>query len=413
MNMLIVPLLSAFAAQDAGSLRYVVPEPGEVMRAPRTRALAVSDRVPDDVTVAFERSSEELRIGQHLYGDPGTTRVVFALDESLDGDVRLFVDVNRDRVLAEDELVPPVASTDARRRWETPLDLWLDGAEDETVAVPRRVVFELGETDTVFGIATMGYLEGTLDIDGDTTGVRRRDADANGCFGDNADHLWLDRDGNGDWAPLRELFVTQPILDLASGVEPARFAVRSSRRGHDLRFEKIEGTGTVKLALPNPSGEGLRTDIAEASVVLVGRDGSSVLVDAAPDGVELPVGEYRITSLSLRLNDAERGQVWSYLFSSAFDPVEDDWHPVTKGSTWNFDPIGTLDFQVKVIEPDERKAPGENVIVQPYLYTGDRLLIRNVYRGWNAPAYNHGGGAMVKLVDEDGNALGQSNSGFA
>ena len=56
--------------------------------------------------------------------------------------------------------------------------------------------------------------------------------------------------------------------------------------------------------------------------------------------------------------------------------------------------------------------PGNYATADPYLYTGDRLLIRTAYRGTNAPSWGAHGAATLRLEDEDGGYIAQASSGF-
>ena len=57
---------------------------------------------------------------------------------------------------------------------------------------------------------------------------------------------------------------------------------------------------------------------------------------------------------------------------------------------------------------------GEEVSLQPLLYTGDGLLINVAYRGTPvSPAAQENLGALTTLASTDGQTLGTAHSGFA
>jgi hypothetical protein len=78
------------------------------------------------------------------------------------------------------------------------------------------------------------------------------------------------------------------------------------------------------------------------------------------------------------------------------------------------DPIGTLEFKTGS-EGEGPKKPGDDLRVQPELYTGDGLLIVTCYRGASANRAGDSadGGARIALVGPQGRALATAHSGFA
>ncbi|MEM9803299.1 MAG: hypothetical protein AAGA20_23480, partial [Planctomycetota bacterium] len=238
---------------------------------------------------------------------------------------------------------------------------------------------------------------------------RRRDANANGFFHDAEDHVWLDRDGDGAWSPMEELYVVQPILPF----DGERYALRSSRLGDGLQFERIDGSALARVALPDGRGAE-RTDVVDARLLLVGRDGSAYLVRAPGTATEVPVGDYRTTMVTLRLADPGGHDPWSYVFSERYEATEERWRALSKDQELTLDPIGALDFDIAQIGDFDEIHTGERLRAQLRLHTGDRLLVTTCYRGKNPSSFGYGSlRAKLKLVGANGRRLGETTSGFA
>ena len=78
------------------------------------------------------------------------------------------------------------------------------------------------------------------------------------------------------------------------------------------------------------------------------------------------------------------------------------------------DPIGTLEMALNVADKGKTVKAGDDISVQPSLYTGDGLLINVAYRGTPvSPAAQESLGAITTLASTDGRTLGTAHSGFA
>src|SRR5207249_379501 len=178
---------------------------------------------------------------QLRYGSPNSTRVAIVLDETGPGAFDLYVDQNRDRKIEPAELVP---GTGAVRR----VPIQVEVVQKEIVEhFPRSLVLRRGITGKTLGVATLGYLEGKVQLNGRQVTVRRVDGDGNGLFADLRDRLWIDLDGDGQWDPIAEQFPHLPVLRL----DGRRFAVRADAVGSRLAFEEIVGVGRLKIHLPS------------------------------------------------------------------------------------------------------------------------------------------------------------------
>jgi hypothetical protein len=89
------------------------------------------------------------------------------------------------------------------------------------------------------------------------------------------------------------------------------------------------------------------------------------------------------------------------------------WYKIERAGTATIDAIDVLEFKTgsEAVGP---LRPGDDLKVQPQLFTGDGLLIVTCYRGMLAnPADDSGTVATITLATADGHVLGRAHSGFA
>src|SRR5262245_43628525 len=79
--------------------QYVVPKPGEPFEHPPLRALALSDQRPEDLKEEVTYRGKKRRYGQIRYGSPSSVRVAVVVDEIAPGEVDLYVDAKRSRII--------------------------------------------------------------------------------------------------------------------------------------------------------------------------------------------------------------------------------------------------------------------------------------------------------------------------
>ena len=387
-------------AQDTPTWTYHVPPPGAPGEHPIPTVLPLGTEPAEDLKLGFQPEGEFQRYGQLRYGDASSTRIAVMLDELVGRETRLYVDSGRDRVLEAEDRV----DVDGLGRWVT--NLAVETAVDGKLThVPRRVLFELGARGGLFTHATMGALEGEVQLGDRTVAARRVDADGSGFFTDERDHLWIDVDGDGEYSPFGELFLYGPLLP----VDGERYALRSDRLGERLALERLDGTGSIDVRIPGEAGR-----VRAMNVLLVGRDGSAVGVETNGETIEVPVGEYRLGMVTFALADPDGGKEWSFVFSEPYGGPEHVWYPVARGEKAEVDPVGELDFDAGVGRDLEECEPGQRIGGNPVLLTGDGLLINSAYRGRTASRWSGGGlQARVRLLDVDGAVLDEATSGFA
>lgn len=396
-------LLVTESAASGDEWRYVLPPSGDPFEHPPLRAISLSRTRPDDVKEMVRYRGARQRYAQLRFGSPGSVRVTIVLDESTTGEVDLYVDADRNRRIEEKDKVAGQGRT-----WRLPLQVAVVEGE-MTKLTPRAAIFRLGATGVTFSFAAAGYVEGTLNIAGRRHAARRTDGDGNGFLTDAQDRLWIDLDDDGRWDPAGEQFLYAPILALGE----ARYALRSDELGTRLLFEPLVGTGTIKLVLKRPAGTPGLTDLR---ATLIGRDGSAVGLEGQAEGVTVPAGEYRVATLWLALDDPRGGPRWSFIFSDDDGKPRYKWYKVETGGTIEIDPVGQLEMHTGLEVHRKPIRAGDDIPLQPRLYTGDGLAINTCFRG--SPATPGGGdgdgqGAEITLCGTGQQPLGVARSGFA
>jgi hypothetical protein len=389
-------------AAELRSWRFVLPAPGESFEHPPFRALVLSRDKPEDLAEKVHYRGKHRRYAQVRFGSAGSIRVTIVLDEVGPGDVDLYVDANRDRKIDQRDRVSGTKESTGRDiQWRLPLDVAMVQGK-ETKATPRAVVFRLGATGRTLGYAATGYLEGTVTMAGQPRAARRMDGDGNGLLTDAQDRIWIDLDGDGRWDASAEQFLYATILNL----DGARYVLRSDPLGTRLALEPLLGTGTVRLALKNAVA-------AELHATLVGRDGSAFGLTGDESAI-VPIGEYRLGTVTATFSDPQGGQSWSFIFSDNGAKPNPKWYSLSKNGQLNLDPIGALEMELSITDKVKTAKTGEDIALQPLLFTGDGLLINVGYRGNPvSPSAQENLGAAITLATTDGQTLTTAHSGFA
>jgi hypothetical protein len=239
------------------------------------------------------------------------------------------------------------------------------------------------------------------------------DGDGNGLFTDPQDRLWIDLNQDGRWDPVEEQFLYGTILTIAG----QRYAVRSDEQGTRLALARLEGMGTLQLAVrqkpaPNSSEQGTLGRVAEISVTLVGRDGSAVGLRGPNAKVTAPIGEYRVSALAVTFDDPAGGARWNFVFSDNQPGDTKRWQELQKDATLAIDPLEEFHFSTGPSQTDGKCWPGDDLTFQPKLFTIDGLLINTCYRGTHDTGRD-GTSANIKLASSDGTLLSTAQSGFA
>ncbi|HUG92416.1 MAG TPA: hypothetical protein VML55_16375, partial [Planctomycetaceae bacterium] len=335
---------------------------------------------------------------QVRYGSADSVRVTFVVDRHESGEADLYVDANRNRIIeAKDRLEGRGLA------WRLPLDAAVVGEETVVNSYPRHVAVKLGSTGRTLLFATAGYVEGTVEVGGRRLAARRVDGNGNGLFADPDDRLWIDLNGDGEWNAFTEQWLFAPVLRVGN----ERLSARSNPLGHQLTLAPLTDTGQLKLKLP----ESIEPEtVLDVSATLVGSDGSIVSLSGLDRAVDVPAGKYRMNVLSLSLDGGSGQPPWNFLFAT--DRNRDaPWHEVGKDRTLILDPVGRLEFTLTGGEGVEAAKPGEELSLQPQLYTGENLLIVTCYRG-SDDSEDHQPKCRVAVCSADGKELASHTCGF-
>ncbi len=405
--------------------RFVLPGAGDPFDHAPIRALALRREKPEDLLekVTYRGEPARRRYAQIRFGSAASIRVTVVLDETASGEADLYVDADRNRRIDDRDRVDATLGMSGERVWRRPLDVAIVD-RDVTSRVPRAVVLRRGAGGRTLGFASAGFLEGTVTLAGPIgaprrVASRRVDGDGNGLVADSQDRLWLDLNGDGRFDPAAEQFLFANVLELGE----TRYAVRSDELGRRLGLEAITGTGSLRLAWkPADDGKGGRAGPSaprELRATALGRDGSVYSLSSAEPTI-VPTGEYRLGTVMVSLDDPSGGKPWSFVFSDYGSKGGPRWYRVGKDASLTIDPVGRLAFEVDPgnIAANPPKA-GQELILQPLIYTGDGLLIVVAYRGSPAsPAAQDNlaaslavhGGVSVSVGEH---LLATARSGFA
>jgi catechol 2,3-dioxygenase-like lactoylglutathione lyase family enzyme len=380
--------------------RYVTPPAGDSFEHAPLRALGLVSERPEDLVVKVDFRGTRQRYAQIRYGSPSSVRVTVVLDEIARGVAEVYVDSDRNRRIEARDRVEG-----ENRTWRTRIDLAI--VEGETTRYePREALFRLGATGITFSFATVGFLEGRVEYAGHAHAARRVDADGNGLVADAQDRIWIDLDNDGNWDAASEQFLFSSILPLAG----ARYSVRADPYGQRLALEPLLGSGTVRLALARQPGQPAPVELA---ATLIGRDGSALGLTSDAAQATVPIGEYRLGTVTCAFEDPAGGPRWSFVFSDIERRGEAVWYKVEKDGDVLIDAIGALKFETGA-EGIGAQRPGNDMRVQPRLYSGDGLLIVTCYRGSpTSPSSDSGPGAQIALETTEGRTLATAHSGFA
>jgi len=379
------------------SWKYVAPAEGTAMDHPPLHALEMAAQRPEGVAEAAAYRGVRRWYTQLRFGSPASVRVTVVLDERADGKADLYVDRNRDRAIDDQDRLPGDGPL-----WRFALEAH-ELVGDAATLHKREVVVRKGRQRGRLSMATAGYLEGTVDLDGKIVRCRRTDEDGNGRFADPADRLLLDLDGDGAFDALAERFAVAPILTLRG----RRYAVHGDEWRGRLSFTAIEGEGTIALRTPPLNRE---ASVTSLRVGMAGRDGTPAAL-AHGEKLQAPPGDYRMDTLNVLLAEAKQAG-WQYTFAyrGGKPPI---WRSLQRNDTLTVDPVGKLSFSIEADEARLTVRPGDDVSVQLRLFTGDGLLVNEVLRTADAGAVGSQPAARVTLQTTDGRILGETQSGFA
>jgi hypothetical protein len=392
-------LVAAAAMASAGEpvWKYVAADDFR----PVPRSVRLTTTKPDDLREDVVFRGKKRKYAQIRYGSEDSRRVTVVVDEVSPDDWDLFVDADRNWVIEAKDKVPGKGRERSAR-----LDVEITRGF-EIVHEPRTVQWRLGALGNSISLATVGYVEGHVQIDGKRVAVRRVDGDANGFFADPADRLWLDLNGDGKWDPITEQFPVLPVLTLGK----QRYAVRGDAIGKKLALEPVTAEGTIRLQLNQ-----LKKDVTvvKCHAMLVCKDGAAIGITSIDDPIVVPAGKYALGAVSLSVKHSAATRPVHFVFSRIGVDDTVRWYELKKDQELVLDPIGKLRFDLDIDQNSLTPKAGAAVDVQPRLVTADGLLINSCAHG-DEVAVPYGGGPVssLKLYDAKKKLLDTKASGFS
>jgi hypothetical protein len=147
---------------------------------------------------------------------------------------------------------------------------------------------------------------------------------------------------------------------------------------------------------------------AEISAQLLSDLGELVAIDQLDSEVDVPTGEYHVSSLQLEMPDAA-GEIWSYSFYEDKAPQ----HRVRTGQRTQITLLPDLLMQVTLERQGGKIRPGDNVTITPRLSASDGLILRSCQVGQNQDFRQAEAGAEILLLSLDGKLISRGVSGFS
>jgi hypothetical protein len=388
-----------FGAEPAW--RYVASPRADAAFRPVFRSLALSQTKPDGLREDVTYRGKKQKYARVRYGSDDSRCAIVVVDEVGPDDFDLYVDANRDGVIEAKEKLAG-AGKDRTGSLDVEITRGL-----EILHVPRRVLWRLGVTRKIINLATLGYVEGTVSVAGKKRTARRVDGNANGLFGDAADRLWIDLNGDGRWDPITEQFPFVPVLNL----NDQRYGIRGDAAGSRLAIEPLTAEGRIRLRLGALARD---ASLLKIDVMLIGEDGSALTVSGVDGTTALPAGRYAVGSVALSVQCATAREPVHFVFSSIAVDSGTRWHELKKDRDFILDPLGKLRFGLEIEKGQRIRKPGETIRVQPQLFTADGLQINSCAVGDSEEGSRLGNHrrCLVKLVAGD-QAVDVQSSGFA
>jgi hypothetical protein len=271
--------------------------------------------------------------------------------------------------------------------------------EPQPVQVKRTVIFRRATLGDGLRYAVRGFVLGSVEFGGRPHATVLIDGNANGCFNTvGQDRLWIDLNEDGRFDPITEQFpLGKPLrYDGQTYVirsDPLATSVRASLRSAEQ--------GKLCLVLAGKAS-------AKISAQLLSDLGELVAVEQLGSDVDVPTGEYRVSSLQIEMPDAA-GETWSYSFYEDKGPQ----HRVQAGQRTQIVLLPELMMKVTLERQVGKIRPGDNVTITPRLSASDGLVLSSCKVGKNQDVRQAEGAAEILLFSLDGKMISRGLSGFS
>jgi hypothetical protein len=386
---MIVPLVVALAwAQTDAEARYAVPAPDSPHEHAPLRALATSDDKPAGVKVEVKPQGR-MRYAQITFGSPGSLPIALAVDDVGPAVAHLYVDAERTGAISAASKV-----SGDKGVWRVPLDALVIQGKNKTF-LPRTLLVKYQRFTRTLAVATCGHIEGTVRLGDKKIRYRRVDGDANGLFADRDDQLWLDLDGDGQFAPRNQRFLWCPVVSIGNS-EQTRYQVRGDAIGKHLALEPLVGEGILRVKFTNPK---LADGLKETSISVVDQLGSVYPLDLHGD-TRLPVGVYRFHALDATWQ--RNGSSWRFIFLNPMDGAPAAKMDLRKDATVTGDPLAGLKVMLTAKKADD------SVCIESAIRTPGGLILYRCARDGNWEQAR----ARLTVRDGTGREIGRTETGF-
>ncbi len=302
--------------------------------------------------------------GWFSFGDARSRSVTVLLTDETPR--RLFVDLNRDRVLESSELISP--STDEPNSWIVDLDAEFVRPEAEPIHQQQQVRIGFKPDEEQLILSASGSMIGTVEFAGEQRMARYVDRDSNGRWFDADDRLFVDLNGDGNLDPLLERLPCQGMRQ----IDGKLYAISGDDAGRRLTIEAVHDRGSIVpvVKLNDPSAKVISVDASIAS-----NSGMQIRVLAIDEPVEVPVGSWHVANLRITV----QGESGTYSF--VFENLNPKANPqlVEKDGSFDIELLGTM--RITATTSNLQKPEGATRIVTPLLKTGSGLYLANARSG--------------------------------
>ena len=271
--------------------------------------------------------------------------------------------------------------------------------EPETMRVERTVIVRRASLGDGLRYAVRGFVQGSIEFGGRPHATVLIDGNANGCFNTvGQDRIWIDLNDDGRYDSLTEQFpLGKPLRH-----EGQTYVVRSNPLASSV-LASLRSAEQGKLCVMLAGKQN-----AKISAQLLSDLGELVAIDQLDREMDVPTGEYRVSSLQLEMPDAA-GETWSYSFYEDKGPQ----HRVQTGQRTQIILLPDLLMKVTLERQGGKIRPGDNVTITPRLSASDGLVLSSCKVGKNQDFRQAEAAAEILLFSLDGKIISRGISGFS
>ncbi|MFK7769759.1 MAG: hypothetical protein AB8B55_21305 [Mariniblastus sp.] len=228
------------------------------------------------------------------YGDSNSRSVsVMLLTGDDDSQVRLFVDLNRDKQFSiAEELLK------SNGKWRVELAAEFVNSPNRYSKQMQMVEFYVDSKTNQIALGTMGSMEGKADFDGGIRMAKYIDLNSNGTWFDPQDRIILDVNDDKKLNNLTERFSCKSMCRIGGSL----YAIAGERKGNYLAFVEVVDTGSLT---PQLAFEDSETKLIEVEAFLASDTGIRIPITSLEDSIECPVGIYRVETVTIKVKSKD------------------------------------------------------------------------------------------------------------